>query len=97
MTAVSLHVAGRIEVHRLVHRAATGDGYPGMPPGVSAVTRPCGTAVYGHGGLIAGTWSYLYGTRDGGLIAVQNVNGDRGAPFPDPSADVLDAAFRPVA
>ncbi|MFC4056780.1 hypothetical protein ACFOWE_00590 [Planomonospora corallina] len=42
-------------------------------------------------------WSYLYGTRDGGLIAVQNVNGDRGMPPLGLFADVLDAAFRPAA
>jgi D-alanyl-D-alanine carboxypeptidase len=64
--------------------------------GISAVTLPCGTTVYGHGGMITGAWSYLYGTRDGSLITVQNVNGDWGMPPLGVFADILDTAFRPA-
>ncbi|WP_327588430.1 beta-lactamase family protein [Nonomuraea sp. NBC_00507] len=72
------------------------DGYSyGL--GISSVTLPCGTTVYGHGGMITGTWSYLYGTRDGKRIVTQNVNGDWGMPPMDLFIDVLDAVFRPAA
>ncbi len=70
------------------------DGYSyGL--GISSVTLPCGTTVYGHGGMITGTWSYLYGTRDGKCVVTQNVNGDWGVPPMGLFIDVLDAAFRP--
>ncbi|WP_326822965.1 serine hydrolase domain-containing protein [Streptosporangium sp. NBC_01756] len=72
------------------------DGYSyGL--GISSVTLPCGTTVYGHGGMITGTWSYLYGTRDGKRVVTQNVNGDWGMPPVGLFIDVLDAAFRPAA
>jgi D-alanyl-D-alanine carboxypeptidase len=70
------------------------DGYSyGL--GISSVELPCGTTVYGHGGMITGTWSYLYGTRDGKRVSVQNVNGDWGVPPAGLFTDVLDAAFNP--
>ncbi|MFI7708455.1 serine hydrolase domain-containing protein [Nonomuraea sp. NPDC049480] len=71
------------------------DGYSyGL--GISSVTLPCGVTVYGHGGMITGTWSYLYGTRDGKRVVTQNVNGDWGVPPAGLFLDVLDAAFRPA-
>lgn len=72
------------------------DGYSyGL--GISAVTLPNGTTVYGHGGMINGTWSYLYGTRDGSRIVTQNVNGDWGMPPMGIFLDLMDAAFEPQA
>ncbi|MEV4170209.1 serine hydrolase domain-containing protein [Nonomuraea sp. NPDC049709] len=72
------------------------DGYSyGL--GISSVTLPSGITVYGHGGMITGTWSYLYGTRDGDLVTVQNVNGDWGMPPVGLFIDILHAAFRPAA
>ncbi|GAA3163259.1 serine hydrolase domain-containing protein [Planomonospora alba] len=69
------------------------DGYSyGL--GMSSVTLPCGVTVYGHGGMFIGSWSYLYGTRDGKLITVQSVNGDWGDPTSALFPGILDAAFR---
>lgn len=48
---------------------------------------------YGHGGMIAGTWSYLFGTRDGHLTVAENVNGDWGMPPTGIFLDLLEAAF----
>ncbi|GHE14574.1 serine hydrolase domain-containing protein [Streptomyces alanosinicus] len=71
------------------------DGYSyGL--GLSSFELPCGTTVYGHGGMITGNWSYLYGTRDGAKVAVTNVNGDWGCPPLDLFPEVLDAAFSPA-
>ncbi|WP_225725134.1 MULTISPECIES: serine hydrolase [unclassified Nocardia] len=68
------------------------DGYSyGL--GISSVTLPNGTTVYGHGGMIFGTWSYLYGTKDGHRTVAQNVNGDWGMPPTGIFIDLLDAAF----
>jgi D-alanyl-D-alanine carboxypeptidase len=64
--------------------------------GISSVTLPCGTTVYGHGGMITGTWSYMYGSRDGRRVVTQNVNGDWGMPPFEVFPEVLDAAFRPA-
>lgn len=72
------------------------DGYSyGL--GLSSFELPCGTTVFGHGGMITGNWSYLYGTRDGSRVAVTNVNGDWNCPPLDLFPEVLDAAFRPAA
>ncbi|GAA3475233.1 serine hydrolase domain-containing protein [Nonomuraea roseola] len=71
------------------------DGYSyGL--GISSVTLPSGTTVYGHGGMITGTWSYLYGTRDGEQVTAQSVNGDWGNPTAGVFTDVLEAAFSPA-
>ncbi|SEG89298.1 D-alanyl-D-alanine carboxypeptidase [Nonomuraea solani] len=68
------------------------DGYSyGL--GISSVTLPSGTTVYGHGGMITGTWTYLYGTRDGRHVVTQNVNGDWGMPPMDLFINVLDTAY----
>ncbi|MEU7140320.1 serine hydrolase domain-containing protein [Nocardia sp. NPDC046473] len=72
------------------------DGY-GYGLGISSVTLPNGTTVYGHGGMITGAWSYLYGTRDGQRVVTQNVNGDWGMPPLDIFPELLEAAFRPHA
>ncbi|MEV5506941.1 serine hydrolase domain-containing protein [Streptomyces orinoci] len=67
------------------------DGYEyGL--GLSSFTLPGGTTVYGHGGATIGTWSYLYGSRDGGKVMVQAVNGDWGPLFPL-FTEGLDTAF----
>jgi D-alanyl-D-alanine carboxypeptidase len=42
---------------------------------------------------LRGTWSYLYGTRDGQHVIIQNVNGDWGVPPTSLFADVLEAAI----
>ncbi|MFI6169301.1 serine hydrolase domain-containing protein [Nocardia sp. NPDC051052] len=68
------------------------DGYSyGL--GISSVKLPDGTTVYGHGGMITGTWSYLFGTRDGQRLVTQNVNGDWGMPPLDIFPELLAAAF----
>ncbi|MDH6126009.1 serine hydrolase domain-containing protein [Kitasatospora sp. GP82] len=72
------------------------DGYSyGL--GLSSFELPCGTTVFGHGGMITGNWSYLYGTRDGGKVAAMNVNGDWGCPPLDLFPEMLNAAFTPTA
>ena len=72
------------------------DGYSyGL--GLSSVELPNGTRVFGHGGMITGNWSYLYGTRDGGRTAAMNVNGDWGCPPIDLFVETLNAAIAPAA
>ncbi|MFD0149150.1 serine hydrolase domain-containing protein [Streptomyces sp. NPDC055721] len=72
------------------------DGYSyGL--GLSSVELSDGTRVYGHGGMITGNWSYLYGTRDGGQIAAMHVNGDWGCPPLDLFIETLNAAITPSA
>ncbi|MFI9366530.1 serine hydrolase domain-containing protein [Kitasatospora sp. NPDC053057] len=72
------------------------DGYSyGL--GLSSFELPCGTTVFGHGGMITGNWSYLYGTRDGSRVAAMNVNGDWNCPPLDLFPEVLDTMFRPAA
>ncbi|MEV0388405.1 serine hydrolase domain-containing protein [Nonomuraea sp. NPDC050643] len=72
------------------------DGYSyGL--GISALTLPGGTTLYGHGGMITGAWSYLYGTRDGNHVVTQNVNGDWGVPPMGLFTDILNATFHPAA
>lgn len=44
--------------------------------GVSRVMLPSGTAVWGMGGAIFGSWSYVYGTRDGTHMLAVNINAD---------------------
>lgn len=71
------------------------DGYSyGL--GLSSVQLSCGTTVYGHGGMITGAWSFMYGTRDGKHVVTQNVNGDWGVPPVGVFTDVLEAVFRPT-
>jgi D-alanyl-D-alanine carboxypeptidase len=51
---------------------------PGMAygDGVSSTTLSCGTTVYGMFGGTEGSWTYTYGTQDGGHMLSTNVNGD---------------------
>lgn len=44
--------------------------------GISSVTLPCGTTLWGMGGALFGSWTYTYGTPDGCHILSTNVNGD---------------------
>jgi hypothetical protein len=37
---------------------------------------PGGTAVWGHNGMIYGSFTIAAGTRDGGLVVAANVNSD---------------------
>ncbi|WP_194924117.1 serine hydrolase domain-containing protein [Catenulispora pinisilvae] len=64
--------------------------------GISSFTLPDGTELFGHGGLISGSFTYLFGTRDGRRVAVVNVNGDWGMPplelFPELLAEVFAEA-----
>ncbi len=67
------------------------DGYSyGL--GISSVQLANGTTLYGHGGMISGTWSFLYGTADGARVVTQNVNADWGNPL-EVFTEVMDAAF----
>ncbi|MGW2815644.1 serine hydrolase domain-containing protein [Streptomyces sp. NPDC001415] len=71
------------------------DGYSyGL--GLSSVELPNGTRVFGHGGMITGNWSYLYGAQDGRQIAAMNVNGDWGCPPLDLFVQALDSAITPT-
>ncbi|MFD7230404.1 serine hydrolase domain-containing protein [Streptomyces sp. NPDC059881] len=65
--------------------------------GLSSVELTNGTRVYGHGGMITGNWSYLYGTRDGRQTAAMHVNGDWGCPPVDLFIETLNAAIEPHA
>ncbi|MET8682742.1 serine hydrolase domain-containing protein [Streptomyces sp. NPDC004732] len=44
--------------------------------GVSRVMLPSGTALWGMGGALFGSWSYVYGTRDGTHLLAVNINAD---------------------
>ncbi|MEJ8644622.1 serine hydrolase domain-containing protein [Streptomyces sp. MS1.HAVA.3] len=72
------------------------DGY-GYGLGISSVKLANGTTVHGHGGMIAGNWSYLYGTLGGERVTAQHVNGDWGCPPLDLFPEVLEAVFAPAA
>ncbi|WP_414941081.1 serine hydrolase domain-containing protein [Amycolatopsis sp. cmx-11-51] len=65
--------------------------------GVSSVTLPDGTELWGMGGALFGSWSYVYGSRDGGHLLAVNVNGDwTSGPWDDASGvftDLLVAEF----
>ncbi|MFC9426248.1 serine hydrolase domain-containing protein [Streptomyces sp. NPDC056987] len=65
--------------------------------GVSRLTLPSGTVVWGMGGALFGSWSYVYGTREGRHLLAVNINADwaRG-PWEDPIGiftDLLEAEF----
>ncbi|MFF6984732.1 serine hydrolase [Streptomyces sp. NPDC008343] len=45
--------------------------------GVSRLTLPSGTALWGMGGAIFGSWSYVYGTREGTQMLAVNINANR--------------------
>ncbi|WP_316528434.1 serine hydrolase domain-containing protein [Kitasatospora brasiliensis] len=66
--------------------------------GVSSVRLPCGETLWGMGGALFGSWSYAYGTRDGGRMLTANVNGDWcDGGWSDPIGvftDLLQEAFR---
>ncbi|MFF2617911.1 serine hydrolase domain-containing protein [Kitasatospora sp. NPDC058046] len=44
--------------------------------GVGSVTLDCGPTLWGMGGAINGSWTYTFGTRDGGHLLTTNINGD---------------------
>ncbi|MFD4398257.1 serine hydrolase domain-containing protein [Kitasatospora sp. NPDC058478] len=44
--------------------------------GVAGIRLDCGPTVWGMGGAINGSWSYVFGTRDGRHLLATNVNGD---------------------
>ncbi|HEY3870468.1 MAG TPA: serine hydrolase domain-containing protein [Actinocrinis sp.] len=44
--------------------------------GISSTALSCGTTVYGMWGAIEGSWTAVYGTRDGSHVLATNVNGD---------------------
>lgn len=68
------------------------DGYSyGL--GISSVQLSCGTTVYGHGGLITGSYSFAFSTRDGKRSVAQNLNGDWGAPTLTNLPNLLEATF----
>ncbi|MFD3423026.1 serine hydrolase domain-containing protein [Streptomyces decoyicus] len=65
--------------------------------GVSRLTLPSGTAVWGMGGALFGSWSYVYGTRDGTHMLAVNINADwASGRWEDPIGiftDLLEAEF----
>ncbi|MEJ8672775.1 serine hydrolase domain-containing protein [Streptomyces sp. MS1.AVA.1] len=65
--------------------------------GVSRLTLPSGTRVWGMGGALFGSWSYVYGTLDGTHMLAVNVNADWvTGRWEDPIGiftDVLEAEF----
>jgi D-alanyl-D-alanine carboxypeptidase len=71
--------------------------------GITSLDLKChpggGPKVWGMGGAILGSWSYTYGTRDGGHLVTTNVNGDWAhGPWRTPIdifTDVLEAEFCP--
>ncbi|WP_327392033.1 beta-lactamase family protein [Streptomyces sp. NBC_01186] len=69
--------------------------------GISSLTLPSGRRLWGMGGALFGSWTYVYGSRDGTRSVALNVNSDwtEGC-WEDPIGifdDVLHAAFRPAA
>ncbi|MEU8779578.1 serine hydrolase domain-containing protein [Streptomyces sp. NPDC048606] len=77
----------------------TADWLPGAAYGlgVSRLTLPSGTALWGMGGALFGSWSYVYGTREGTRLIAVNVNADWATgPWEDPIGiftDLLEAEF----
>ncbi|RSM77968.1 D-alanyl-D-alanine carboxypeptidase [Amycolatopsis sp. WAC 01375] len=66
--------------------------------GVSSLTLSDGTEVWGMGGALFGSWTYVYGSRDGTHLMAANINADwaTGA-WDDPGAvltALLEAGFR---
>ncbi|MEV0253728.1 serine hydrolase domain-containing protein [Streptomyces sp. NPDC050732] len=65
--------------------------------GVSRLLLPSGTAVWGMGGALFGSWSYVYGTRDGTHMLAVNINADwTEGRWQDPIGiftDLLEAEF----
>ncbi|MFD3517431.1 serine hydrolase domain-containing protein [Streptomyces sp. NPDC058657] len=65
--------------------------------GMSRLTLPSGVQVWGMGGAIFGSWSYVYGTSDGTHLLAANINSDwtKGG-WEDPIGiftDLLEAEF----
>ncbi|MFK4071770.1 serine hydrolase [Streptomyces sp. NPDC029674] len=65
--------------------------------GVSRLTLPSGTAVWGMGGALFGSWTYVYGTRDGTHLLAVDTNADwTTGRWEDPIGiftDLLEAEF----
>lgn len=65
--------------------------------GVSRLTLPSGTALWGMGGALFGSWSYVYGTREGTHMLAVNINADWATGrWEDPIGiftDLLEAEF----
>lgn len=69
--------------------------------GLSRLVLPSGVPVWGMGGALFGSWSYVYGTRDGSRVVAANINADwvRGR-WEDPVGlftDLLEAGLGPAA
>ncbi|WP_163507343.1 serine hydrolase domain-containing protein [Fodinicola acaciae] len=59
----------------------THDWHPKLPGagyglGVASIVLPDGTTLWGNGGAINGSWSYVFGRRDGSHLIAANVNAD---------------------
>ncbi|MFD5399293.1 serine hydrolase domain-containing protein [Streptomyces sp. NPDC127097] len=65
--------------------------------GVSRLTLPSGTQLWGMGGALFGSWSYVYGTHEGTHLLAVNINADWAAErWKDPIGiftDLLEAEF----
>ncbi|MFE0602382.1 serine hydrolase [Streptomyces sp. NPDC058892] len=66
-----------------VRPAPAGQWIPGASYGLgmSSMALSCGATVWGMGGAINGSYCYTYGTRDGGHLLAQSVNGDWNDPI----------------
>ena len=95
-------LAGRLlppELHAATFTTVDTDGGGWIPDtayglGIYAQRLPGGTTVWGHGGAIHGSWSYVMGSRDGRLLLAQSINGDWAGLAPFVAA--LSAAFEPA-
>ncbi|MFD9455250.1 serine hydrolase domain-containing protein [Streptomyces sp. NPDC059985] len=87
------------EQHEMLTTVPTESWLPGADHGlgVSCLTLPSGTEVWGMGGALFGSFSYVYGTREGARTLAVNINADwAGGPWEDPIGiftDLLEAEF----
>ncbi|WP_406087367.1 serine hydrolase domain-containing protein [Streptomyces virginiae] len=96
-------LAGRLlrpeQQHEMFTMVPTEGWLPGAAYGlgVSRLTLPSGTVVWGMGGALFGSWSYVYGIREGTHMLAVNINADWAAgPWEDPIGiftDLLEAEF----
>ncbi|MFJ3840812.1 serine hydrolase [Streptomyces sp. NPDC090054] len=85
--------------HEMLTTVPTENWLPGADHGlgVSCPTLSSGTEVWGMGGALFGSFSYVYGTREGAHMLAVNINADwAGGPWEDPIGiftDLLEAEF----
>ncbi|GAA5180079.1 serine hydrolase domain-containing protein [Rugosimonospora acidiphila] len=84
------------DLHREMFTGISTDGGGWIPDttyglGVYSQRLPSGTTVWGHGGAIHGSWSYVMGSIGGSHLLAQSINGDWTTL--DVFARALDAEF----